>query len=213
MQISDRTRLYEIIAAALTGIGKIVFINLIDFRLPYIIISIVGWLCYIIYRYRQEPDIIRYWGLGTEKFGSSFLQLLPVALTCVAIFVGVGYYFQTEVLDWSLVLILMLYPIWGILQQFIVLGIYSRNLADGWGGQRSEATIIGLTAVLFAIVHYPSPLLIVATFFLAIVYTWLFLRGSSILALGIYHGWLGGVFFYTVLGRNPWAEAFGSLAG
>jgi hypothetical protein len=52
-------------------------------------------------------------------------------------------------------------------------------------------------------------MLIGATFLLAIVYTWLFLRGSSILALGIYHGWLSGVFFYSVLGRNPWLEAFG----
>lgn len=213
MQISNQTRLYETIAAALTGIGKIVFINLIDLRLPYIIITIVGWLGYVIYRYRQNPEIIRYWGLGTENFSKSFLQLLPVALACMAIFVGAGYYFGTEVLDWSLVLILLLYPIWGVLQQFLVLGIYSRNLADGWGGQRSEATIIGLTAVLFAIIHYPSPMLIGATFLLAIVYTWLFLRGSSILALGIYHGWLGGVFFYTVLGRNPWLEAFGSVAG
>lgn len=209
MQISNRTRLYETIAAALTAVGKIVFINVIDLRLPYIIITIVGWLGYIIYRYRQEPEIIRYWGLGTENFRKSFLQLLPVALACTAIFVGAGYYFQTDVLDWSLVFILLLYPIWGILQQFLVLGIYSRNLSDGWGGQRSETTVIALTAVLFAIVHYPSPLLIGATFLLAIVYTWLFLRGSSILALGIYHGWLGGVFFYTVLGRNPWLEAFG----
>lgn len=210
MQITDRTRLLEIIAAALTGIGKIVFINLIDFRLPYIIVTIVGWLGYVIYRYRQEPDILKYWGLATDDFQKSFLQLLPIALACVVIFVGAGFYFQTEVLDWSLVFILLLYPIWGILQQFLVLGIYSRNLSDGWGGERSEAMVIGLTAVLFAIIHYPSPMLVGATFLLAIVYCWLFLRGSSILALGIYHGWLGGVFFYTVLGRNPWLEALGT---
>jgi hypothetical protein len=210
MQILNRTRLYEIIAAALTGIGKVVFINLIDLRLPYIILTILGWLGYVIYRYRQQPEILKYWGLGTDNFRKSFLQLLPLVLVCMALFVGIGFYFQTEVLDWSLLLMLLLYPIWGILQQFLVLGIYSRNLADGWGGQRSEPLVIGLTAVLFAIIHYPSPMLIGATFLLAIVYTWLFLRGSSILALGIYHGWLGGIFFYTVLGRNPWLEAFGA---
>jgi ABC-type Mn2+/Zn2+ transport system permease subunit len=49
----------------------------------------------------------------------------------------------------------------------------------------------------------------VATFALGLAYTWLYLRGYNLIALGIYHGWLGGVFFYTVLGRNSYLEAFG----
>ncbi|MEM9527477.1 MAG: CPBP family glutamic-type intramembrane protease, partial [Bacteroidota bacterium] len=78
-----------------------------------------------------------------------------------------------------------------------------------WGQKWSETAIIAATACLFAIIHYPSLWLIAATFLLAIVYTVLYLRGSNLLVLGIYHGWLGGVFFYTILGRNPWLEAFG----
>ncbi|MEL6142145.1 MAG: hypothetical protein AAFU67_11055, partial [Bacteroidota bacterium] len=109
----------------------------------------------------------------------------------------------------SIILILLLYPIWGVLQQFLVLGIFARNLTDGWGGKLPLILVVGLTAVLFSIIHYPSSLLIGATFFLAIAYVILYLRGYNIISLGIYHGWLAAFFFYSVLGRNPWLEAFG----
>lgn len=60
-----------------------------------------------------------------------------------------------------------------------------------------------------AIAHYPFLLLIGATFLLALVYTTLYFRGRNLLALGIYHGWLATFFFYWVLGRDSWLEAFG----
>jgi len=209
LQISNRTRLLETLAALFTAVGKVLFINVLEIRTPYIIITILGWTAYLLYRARQKPGILQYWGLRTDNFKQSFLELLPVVMILITLFVAAGYYFETQVMDWSLIPILLLYPIWGVLQHFLLLGIFGRNLKDGWGGERADATVIALTSVLFAIIHYPSLWLIGATFLLAIVYTWLFLRGRSLLALGIYHGWLGGVFFYTVLGRNPWLEAFG----
>ena len=71
--------------------------------------------------------------------------------------------------------------------------------------------VVLLTATVFALVHFPSLLLVGATFGLAIIYTALYLRGQNLLALGIYHGWLGGFFFYTLLNRDPWQEVFGVL--
>jgi len=209
MQKNNQTRLLEVFAAAITGIGKIVFINLIDFRLPFIILTCLGWLGYAIYRASREDKILEYWGLPWKGFSTSFWQLLPIVIVVMLLFLGFGYYFQTSVLDGSIVLILLLYPIWGVLQQFLVLGIFARNLADGWRGKLPTLLVIGLTALLFSIIHYPSPVLIGATFFLAIVYVTLYLRGHNIIVLGIYHGWLAAFFFYSVLGRNPWLEAFG----
>ena len=71
--------------------------------------------------------------------------------------------------------------------------------------------IVVLTATLFTLVHFPFLLLVGATFGLAIVSTCLYLRGHNLLVLGIYHGWLGGFFFYTLLNRDPWQEVFGIL--
>ncbi len=204
MQISNRRRGYEILAILAVVLGRLLFMVELEWRLPFILVVALGWGGYVWSRSRAEPDILAYWGLTTDNFRPSFLQLLPVALGCVALFVGYGFYFKTEVLDWSLVLILLLYPLWGIVQQFLALGIFAQNIRDGWS--RPEWQVILLTGGLFGLIHYPFPLLMAATFFLGLAYSWLYLRGYSILALGIYHGWLGGVFFYTVLGRNSFAE-------
>ena len=118
---------------------------------------------------------------------------------------------ETNLLNWNVVPILLLYPIWGILQQFIVLGIFGRNLKDLKGGKLSFFWVVLLTSIMFSIVHFPFPILVIGTFFLALVYTTLYLKGRNLLVLGIYHGWLAAFFFYCILERDPWVEAFGGL--
>ena len=207
--ISDKRRLYEILAIAALAFGRLLFMVELGWRLPFIIVVVVGWSSYVYYRLQAKPELRSYWGLLTDGFWSSFLKLLPIALLCIASFLAYGFYFETEVLDWTLIIIVLVYPIWGIVQQFLALGIFARNLSDGWGGNRPEWQVILLTGGLFGLIHYPFPLLMLATFFLGLVYAWLYLRGYNLLALGVYHGVLGGVFFYTVLGRNSFLEAFG----
>ena len=207
--ITDRRRLYEILAILFLALGRLVFMVELGWRLPFIAVVILGWGGYVYQRLQDEPELKTYWGLTTDDFRRDFLRLLPIALACVALFVAYGFYFETEVLDWSLLLILLVYPIWGVAQQFLALSIFARHLKDGWGGGRADWLVILCTGGLFGLIHYPFPLLMGATFLLGLTYAYLYLRGYNILVLGLYHGWLGGVFFYTVLGRNSFAEAFG----
>jgi hypothetical protein len=53
----------------------------------------------------------------------------------------------------------------------------------------------------------------IATFFLAAVYGWVYWKERNLYVLGLFHGWLGGIFYYTVLGRDPFVEVFGNLFG
>ena len=207
LTISRRRRTLEILAILAVVIGRLYFMVELGWRLPFILVVGLGWIGYVWYRTRAEPRLVNYWGLTTDNFRASFLLLLPVALVCVLLFFAYGFYFGTQVVDWSLLLILLLYPLWGAVQQFLALGIFARNLEDGW--QRPEWQVVLLTGGLFGLNHYPFPLLMAATFLLGLAYSWLYLRGFNLLALGIYHGWLGGVFFYTVLGRNSFAEIGG----
>jgi hypothetical protein len=45
-----------------------------------------------------------------------------------------------------------------------------------------------------------------ATFAMALLYTFLFLKERNIIPLGIFHGVLGGMFYYIVLKRDLWVE-------
>jgi len=85
------------------------------------------------------------------------------------------------------------------------------NMQDLNGQKLNKGIIILLAALLFAAVHYPFMWLMIATFVLAIFYGWIYLSERNIYVLGLFHGWLGGIFYYTVLERDPFLEMFGNL--
>ena len=211
MDTKDRNRFFEIIAILLTATGKFIFLNGLEWRLGFISVVCLFWAGYIVYRYKKDNQILSYWGLTTNGFKSTFLQLLPLVVGCIIVFIIVGHRMEANVLNWTVIPIMLLYPIWGILQQFLVLSLFGKNLDELHAWKIPRNVVILVTAILFSIVHYPFPILMVGTFLLAIVYTILFFRGKNLLVLGIYHGWLAAFFFYTVLGRNSWGEVFGSF--
>jgi membrane protease YdiL (CAAX protease family) len=107
---------------------------------------------------------------------------------------------------------LLLYPVWGVIQQFLIVGLVAGNLSDYGGSPLGRAGIVFVTAVLFSAVHFPVLLLVAGTFLLATVYTVVYLQTRNLWVLGLYHGWLGGFFYFFVLGRDPWKEVFAAVS-
>lgn len=211
MKINSKRRTLEIIAVILTGVGKFIFMDILSLKLSYISVAILFWASYIFYRRKHQPEIIEYWGLNTKQFKQTFIQLLPFAIVLTLGFIYIGNLQGTSLLSIHILPILILYPIWGIIQQFIMIGILAKNLKDIDSFKLPIPVVIGITAIVFSIVHYPFNYLIVSTFFMAIVYTYLYFKGKNLIVLGIYHGWLGAFFFYTLLSRDPYIEVFNIL--
>lgn len=209
--ISDKRRILEILAVLLTGIGKFIFMDLLNWKLLFIFTSIVGWLSYIIYRRNQVKGILYYWGLRTDNLKTVSLQVLPFGVVSVSIFFIVGYLQDTINLTWHIIPILIIYPIWGTIQQFLMIGLVAGNLQDLNKFAINKVIILILTAFLFAGVHFPHYWLMLATFVLALFYSYIYLKARNVYILGLYHGWLGSLFFYTVVGRDPFDEVFGKL--
>lgn len=152
-----------------------------------------------------------YWGFRTDNFKSVLKKVLPFGITVVLIYIPIGIFRHSINVTWHIIPILVLYPIWGIIQQFLLIALTAGNLQDRKGNTWSNTLIILLAAVLFAIVHYPFIWLIPGTFVLALFYGWVYLKERNIFVLGIFHGWLGGIFFYTIMNRDPFLETFGKL--
>ena len=207
--ISDQRRLLEIIAVMLTGMGKFVFMDWLNWKLPFIVLAILGWAGYVVMRERQVPGILRHWGFRTDTFPLAMYVVLPFGIVSVALFFVIGFYFGTINMTWHIIPILILYPIWGTIQQFLVIGLVAGNLKEVKRHKLSDTVIIVLTALLFGLLHYPFFWLIVGTFVLALFYGYVYLKVRNVYVMGIFHGWLGGIFFYTVVGRDPFAETFG----
>ena len=209
--MKDKSRVKEISLVLITGLGKFLFMDVLNWRLPFILTACLFWIGYVFFRQKKNKAILSYWGFTKENFSKTFYELLPISIHVSILFYFLGNYLGTNILSWRILPILLIYPIWGIIQQFIIVGLIARNLKGLEKVKVPEVAIVLITAIVFAIVHYPYGVLMVGTFFLAIVYTLLYLRGRNLLVLGIYHGWIGAIFFYTILARDPWVEVFGNI--
>ncbi len=209
--ISNKARSLEIFAVILTALGKFVFMDFLNWRLPFIATTTIFWLIYVIYQCKTKPGVAKYWGFRTDNFTKVAKIILPFGVLSLVIFVGVGFYQGTINITWHIVPILILYPIWGIIQQYLLIALTVGNLQDYKNSNFPKGFIVIFSAVLFGLIHYPFGWLIAATFILAIFYGLMYLKERNIYALGIFHGWLGGLFYYTVLNRDPFIETFGRL--
>jgi membrane protease YdiL (CAAX protease family) len=208
--ISDKRRLLECIAVLFTAAGKFLFMDLLQWRLPFIICSIAGWSTYVYLRWKSDPDILRYWGFRTDNLRSLIRKLGPLALGVFILCIIIGYFRETLNITWHILPILIIYPIWGTVQQFLCVGLITGNLQD-FRRPMGKFWNILLTALLFGALHYPNYWLMGGTFVLALLYSAIYLRERNLYVLGLFHGWLGAVFYYAVVGRDPFEEVFPGL--
>ncbi len=208
---SNVNRKYEIIAVLATAAGKFIFMDFLQWKLVFIIISTLGWAYYVYIRNKKEPGILVHWGFRLDNVNKVLRMVLPFGILAVITFFVTGYFLGTINLNWHIIPILIFYPIWGVIQQFLVIGLMAGNLQDVQNQKLSKPAIITLTALLFGLVHYPYYWLMIGTFVLALFYGFIYLKERNVYVMGLFHGWLGGLFFYTVVNRDPFAEVFGKL--
>lgn len=204
----DQLIKFEIFALAGTAILKFLLIDWLNLRAIYILLICVFWISYIYYRYTSDPSILSRWGIQKQNFRTSFLYLLPFAIVCIAGFGIYGISAQTAIVNWHLIPILFAYPLWGLIQQFIVVALISGNLHTITNPRFSNFQIILLTSLIFSLVHYPSGFLMLFTFIMQWIFTTAFLRWRNIWPLGLYHGWIATLLLYYVLERDLWVELY-----
>ncbi|MCD8528527.1 MAG: CPBP family intramembrane metalloprotease [Chitinophagales bacterium] len=180
----------------------------LNMKLVYILSTCLFWLVYFVYTYKTDKNRFQFWGLSTQNFKQTFKELAPFVFIFILAFIVVGHFLKTSVLSWHIIPILLIYPVWGIFQQVLMVGLFTSNIKQLFPAI-SNGVLIVITALLFGLVHYPFYLLMIATFLLALVYTFLFLKGRNLLVFGIFHGWLGAFFYYCILHRDTLMEVFG----
>lgn len=201
-----RIRLFEIMAVVLTGFGKFVLVDFLQLKFWYVTSASLLWLAYILYRIKTNPEAPAYWGFRKAGFRDSLRWIGPVALLALAVFVTLGLWNRTLLFNEHLLFVMILYPVWGTIQQFLIIGLLVRNLKDMEGITITTPIIVAISAVVFSVVHFPSLPLVLATLGLAIGYSLLYLRYRNLWILGLFHGWMGGLFYFFVLGRDVWLE-------
>ncbi len=205
---TDKKRLVEIALVLLTAIGKFIFMDYLNWRFIFVITASLFWICYIVYTYKTKKELFNHWGFRTDNFKSVLLRVLPFGVVSIATFIIIGTIQKTINFTWHIIPILIFYPVWGTVQQFLLIALTAGNLQDYRKLRINRVIIILISALLFALVHYPVVWLIIGTFILAIFYGWTYLKERNLYVLGLFHGWLGGLFYYTVLNTDPFLNTF-----
>lgn len=200
---------FEVGAVLLTCLGKFIFMDWLDLRLVYVSTAVLAWLGYIWISHRQRPGQLKHWGFRTDNFKHVLRRVLPFVGLAVLSFTIIGLWQGSIILSWHILPILITYPIWGTIQQFLLVGLVAGNLDETVGSRWPRWLIITVCAVLFSVVHYPNGWLMLGTLVLALYYGHIYLRERNLYVLGILHGWLGALFYYMVVGRDPFQEIFG----
>ena len=204
-------KIVEIAAVLLTAADKFFFMDYLNWRFPFVISAISAWLLYIYIRYKKDKGILQSWGFRTDNFKKTAIMVIPFFALAFMTFILIGNHQDTLNLTWHILPVLLFYPLWGTIQQFLLIALVTGNLKTLQTPFLSNTVIIILTAILFSLVHYPDCWLMAGTFILAIFYGYIYLKSPNLYVLGLVHGWLGALFYYTVLNRDPFLETFGSL--
>ena len=197
----------EILAVMMTGILHLVFKSL-GAKGLFIALASVSWISYIVWRVRQDSSLWVKWGFQTKNLSSAFFLPTVIFVGGVSLMAWYGLVNHRVLWQDHILFLLLLYPLWGLLQQFLVQALGVANLMalfpkQGW----MVAMPVGI--VLFAIIHFPNGLLMIATGLMAGLFIPCYLRDRNLWPLGLYHGWLGTFFYLWVLGKDPWVSVFG----
>ncbi|MFO8055405.1 MAG: CPBP family intramembrane glutamic endopeptidase [Bacteroidales bacterium] len=208
-KITPEKRLHpEIVAVLITGLLKFPMMDWLNYRAFYIIGVVLFWTYFIYRSYKNDPKALERWGIQKKNFRISMRALLPFALIAIPVVLIYGWQNNTVSYNWHLLPILILYPVWGTFQQFIVASLVAGNLKYSSGAQLNDSAIILFVAALFALMHSSDWVLVAYVFVMEIFFLWVYLRWRNLWALGIYHGIVSALFLFYVSGRDLFQELF-----
>lgn len=203
---TKKDRKNELIAVGITGVLKFVLADWLQFKMFYIVAACLFWGFYIYKKYRKHPQILKFWGFQKKNFRNSFTFILPFAIAVgLGIFVY-GIVVNARFFNWHVIPIILLYPAWGVIQQFMMLGLIGRNLKELKKKKCSDWQVIMAVSLVFSLVHYPSISLMMYVLVMEIIFGWAYFKWNNIWTLGLYHGWVSGFFIFFVLERDLWTE-------
>jgi uncharacterized protein len=166
------------------------------------------WGAYLVRRMIRTPAILRAWGFRTQGFIAAIKDSTVFFVFALVILLAYGQVMHRLALPQTFWLVLALYPLWGLAQQFALQALITTNL-------RKSVPVLPrrvlVAAFIFSAAHFPNYQLMVLTLVAGLVFTWIYERHRNLWAVGIVHGILGALAYYLVLGHDPGAEIIGLL--
>lgn len=168
-----------------------------------IVVIVAAWVAYLVYLLARDRPRLSV--MGFQRAGlvaSTRVSAALLVLACAGM-AAWGITHETFRFSPNMLILLALYPAYGLVQQWLIQGVVARQLSQrvpAW------ATVL-MTAIIFGLLHVPDTLAAIATFVLGLALTPIYLRHRNVWALGVVHGWLAIPMYFWIAGVDPWAAA------
>ncbi|MDD5522309.1 MAG: CPBP family intramembrane metalloprotease [Kiritimatiellae bacterium] len=172
----------------------------------YNITAFVLWGIYLLWQLARVHGIAQEWGFRKEGFVRTIKACLIFALFAMIPLLIYSWRYSRFPLPVTFWLVMALYPVWGLGQQFALQALITRNLRTFVPGLWSR---ILTASVIFSVAHFPNYWLMVLTLIAGVAFSWIYEKYRNLWAIGIVHGFLGALAYYLVLGDDPGAEILG----
>lgn len=156
-------------------------------------------LALMINSHRQRGEGLAQIGLTLKHFGAALRLLLIPTLVATTLFITIGIWNGVINRSDKIAAALVLLPLSGIVQQYLLQGFIYRRIREALTGrslepegetldQRRVPLAAFLAATCFAVIHAPNVPLTILTFIGGLIWSSIYERAPNILALGISHG-------------------------
>ena len=192
---------FELPLALFLGVANVVSEFVPGSKVPLVLVGAVAWLSLVAAHVRADRTILRRWGLRADTLRAAALPAAAVAVPLLVALTLWGYLAGRIPPPRGFLSIVLVYPAWGIAQQFLLQAIVWSNLS----ARLPRGVAQPLAAALFAASHAPDWPIMALTLPVGLAAIEHYRRWPNLWVLGTAHALLGTFAFYFLLGRDPLA--------
>lgn len=149
-------------------------------------------LLLMINSHRLRGESFAQLGFATQHFGRAVKLLSAPMMLVMALLLLIGYIGNSLNFGRRFWLSLLVLPLWGLTQQYILQAFIYRRIKAIFGVERTSLAIVA-AAGLFALVHAPNVPLMLLTLIGGLVWTWVYERAPNLYALGLSHALMSAI--------------------
>src|SRR5262249_13839795 len=118
------------------------------------------WAVFVFVRARRDRGAFRRWGFRAGNLATASPVPAVRLLLAAVVFAVYAHKHGTLHFPAHALLLLLIYPLWGLVQQFLALGIVVSNLERLPVLRRCPSALVFLGATVFGLIHAPDRLLV-----------------------------------------------------